>query len=60
MYFKSNNNEMTCKSLLSSLGEPSEQLTEIWVKEAERRLMASRNGKLRGIPMEEVFRELKR
>jgi len=32
-------------------------LDEIWLEEAEKRLIAHRAGKLEGIPMEEVFKD---
>ncbi len=43
------------EGLLSSLDEPDRKLDEIWAEEAEKRLYAYREGKLEGIPMEEVF-----
>lgn len=43
-------------TLLLSLGEPSESEVErLWLKEAERRLQEFREGKVKGIPAEEVF-----
>jgi putative addiction module component (TIGR02574 family) len=45
------------EGLLKSLGEPDRKLDEIWVEEAEKRLIAYRDGRLEGIPMEEVFRD---
>lgn len=42
--------------LLSSLDEASESEVErLWVQEAERRLQEYRDGKVKGIPVEEVF-----
>ncbi len=41
--------------LLKSLDEPDAALDGIWVEEAEKRLAAYRQGRLEGIPMEEVF-----
>ena len=44
-------------TLLLSLDEPSESEVErLWLQEAERRLQAFREGKVKGIPAEEVFR----
>jgi len=43
------------EGLLKSLDEPDEKLDTIWAEEAEKRLKAYREGKLIGIPMEEVF-----
>jgi len=43
-------------TLLLSLDEPSESKVErLWIKEAERRLQEFREGKVKGIPAEEVF-----
>jgi putative addiction module component (TIGR02574 family) len=45
------------ESLIKSLDEPDKKLDAIWAEEAERRLKAYREGKLEGIPMEEIFKE---
>jgi putative addiction module component (TIGR02574 family) len=45
------------EGLLRSLDKPDREIDEIWVKEAERRLKAYREGRLEGIPMEEVFKD---
>ena len=43
-------------TLLSSLDEGSESEVErLWLEEAERRLQEYRDGKVKGIPVEEVF-----
>ena len=43
-------------TLLASLDEPSESEVErLWLQEAERRLQEYREGKVKGIPAEEVF-----
>lgn len=43
--------------LLLSLDEPSESEVErLWLDEAERRLKAFREGRVRGVPADEVFR----
>jgi putative addiction module component (TIGR02574 family) len=43
-------------ALLLSLDEPSESEVErLWLQEAERRLQEYRDGKMKGIPAEEVF-----
>jgi putative addiction module component (TIGR02574 family) len=47
------------EGILSSLDTPDEKLDSIWADEAQRRLKAHRDGKLEGVPMEEVFREEK-
>jgi putative addiction module component (TIGR02574 family) len=42
--------------ILLRLEEPSEEEVEkLWIAEAERRLQEYREGKVRGIPAEEVF-----
>ena len=43
--------------LLKSLDEPNKEIDEIWIMEAEKRLKAYREGRLKGIPMEEIFVE---
>lgn len=45
------------ESLIKSLDEPDKKLDEIWAEEAEKRLKAYREGRLEGIPMEEIFKE---
>ena len=45
------------EGLIKSLDEPDKKLDEIWAEESEKRLKAYREGKLKGIPMEEIFRE---
>ncbi|MDI6794011.1 MAG: addiction module protein [bacterium] len=45
------------EGLLLSLDEPNKEIDEIWAVEAEKRLAAYRSGKLKGIPVEEVFGE---
>lgn len=45
------------EGLIKSLDEPDKKLDEIWVKEAETRLNAYRDGKLKGVSMEEIFKE---
>ncbi len=46
------------ESLIKSLDQPDKKLDEIWVEESEKRLKAYREGKLEGIPMEDVFKSL--
>lgn len=43
--------------LLESLDRPDRAIEEVWAQEAQRRLEAYRSGKLKGIPIEEVFGE---
>ncbi len=45
------------EGLIKSLDEPDKKLDEIWAEEAEKRLKAYREGRLEGIPMEEIFKE---
>nr|MBF0222739.1 addiction module protein [Desulfobulbaceae bacterium] len=45
------------EGLLKSLDKPDKELDKVWAEEAEKRLIAYREGKLGGIPMEEIFRE---
>lgn len=45
------------EGLIKSLDEPDKGLDEIWAEEAEKRLNAYREGRLEGIPMEEIFKE---
>jgi putative addiction module component (TIGR02574 family) len=48
---------MIVEGLLKSLDEPDRELDEIWAEEAEKRLMAYREGKLEGIPIEAIFKD---
>jgi len=41
-----------------SLDKPDSEIDRLWIEEAERRLKAYREGRVEGIPMEEVFRDL--
>ena len=45
------------EGLLKSLDEPDRKIDEIWAEEAAKRLNAYRNGRLEGIPMEEIYRD---
>lgn len=45
------------EGLIKSLDEPDKKLDAIWAEEAEKRLKAYREGRLEGIPMEEIFKE---
>ena len=45
------------ESLLLSLDEPNKEIDEIWAVESEKRLTAHRSGKLKGVPLKEVFGE---
>ncbi len=43
--------------LIQSLDEPDPRLNKIWAEEAQRRLAAYREGRLKEMPMEEVFKD---
>ncbi len=45
------------EGLIQSLDEPNKEIDLIWAEEAEKRLTAYRNGKLKGISFKEVFGE---
>jgi len=45
------------EGLLKSLDEPDKKLDDLWAEEADKRLKAYREGRLEGIPMEEVFKD---
>jgi putative addiction module component (TIGR02574 family) len=45
------------EGLIKSLDEPDKKLDEIWAEESEKRLKAYRDGKLKGDPMEELFKD---
>ena len=45
------------EGLIRSLDEPDSKLDDLWAEEAEKRLRAYREGRLEGIPMEEIFKE---
>lgn len=45
------------EGLLKSLDEPDKNLDDIWAEEADKRLKAYREGRLEGIPMEEIFKD---
>ncbi len=46
---------MLIEELIHSLDRPDEEIDKIWTEEARRRLAAHREGRTRGIPLEEVF-----
>ena len=45
------------EGLIKSLDQPDQELDKIWAEEAEHRLIAYIEGRLEGIPMEEIFKE---
>ena len=46
---------MIIEALLNSLDEPDKKIEEIWAIEAEKRLKACKEGKLKTFTYEEVF-----
>ena len=46
------------ESILKSLDEPDKEIENIWIEEVEKRLQAYREGKLKGIPMEDIFKKM--
>jgi len=46
---------MLIEGLLTSLDEPDKTIDEIWAVEAEKRLKAYKEGKLKTVSYEEVF-----
>ncbi len=47
------------EGILNSLDEPDPRIDALWIGEAEKRLEAHRAGKLKGIPMEDIFENKK-
>lgn len=45
------------EGLIKSLDEPDAKLESIWILEVEQRLKLYREGRLEGVPMEEVFKD---
>ena len=48
---------MIVEGLLRSLDAPDPRIDKIWAEEAERRLKAYREGKIGGVPIEDIFPE---
>jgi len=46
------------EALVTSLDKPDPEISKIWVQEAEARLKAYREGKMKGIPGEAIFGEV--
>ena len=46
--------------LLNSLNPTSKEIDELWKTEAERRVEEIKNGKIKPIPGEEVFKEIRK
>lgn len=45
------------EGLIRSIDEPDKNIDTIWADEAEKRLIAHRDGKTTGIPSEDIFGE---
>ena len=45
------------EALVESLDKPDKYIQEVWLKEAEERLKAHREGRTKGVPSEEVLGE---
>jgi len=43
------------EGLIESLDEPDKEIDQIWTEEAEKRLNAYRNGRLKGVSYREIF-----
>jgi len=56
LHLKPEEKFMIIEGLIKSLDEPDKELDEIWAEEAEKRLEAYREGRLEGIPMEDIFK----
>mgnify|MGYP000179092371 FL=1 len=54
---KSKERFILVEGILKSLDKPDHELDKIWADEAQRRLNAYRDGRLKGIPMEEVLKQ---
>ena len=44
------------EGLIKSLDEPDSKIDDIWAEEAEKRLVAYREGRLKAVPYEDVFK----
>lgn len=44
------------EGLLKSLDEPNPEINAIWANEAEKRLNAYREGRMKGTPMGDIFK----
>jgi len=56
LQLKANERSKLIDELLKSLDKPDEQIEQIWANEAQKRVEAYREGRLKTVPMEEVFK----
>jgi putative addiction module component (TIGR02574 family) len=56
MKLKPDERFLLIEGLIQSLDEPDKNIDEIWAIEAEKRLKAYREGKLEGLPMNDIFK----
>lgn len=49
---------LVIETLIQSLDRPDKNIDSIWADEAEKRLKAYREGKLKGIPIEDVLDQI--
>ncbi|SFC45196.1 putative addiction module component, TIGR02574 family [Marinospirillum celere] len=45
------------EGLIESLDRPDLELSDVWAREAEKRLQAYREGRLKAVAMEDVFKD---
>ena len=55
---KASDRYLVVEILQESLSKPDPENERIWVEEAQRRLLAYREGKVKGISMSEIFEDL--
>jgi len=58
LHLNAEDRSLLADTLLRSLDEPDPAIEQAWLDEAERRLKAYDEGRIKAIPMEEVFRDL--
>ena len=58
LHLNAEDRSLLADTLLRSLDTPDPEIERLWLDEAERRLQAYDEGKIKAIPMEDVFRDL--
>jgi putative addiction module component (TIGR02574 family) len=58
LHLSAEDRSLLVDALLRSLDKPDPEIDQVWHEEALRRLQAYEEGRVQGIPMEEVFRDL--